>query len=86
MRAGRGFRIVRVVLLALFAVYFFLPLVSMANFSVQGKGDAKGTITFEYYAELVRNEDLRGAIISSLLLAVLTVALMVVLLVPTRNV
>jgi putative spermidine/putrescine transport system permease protein len=83
MKAGRGFRVVRVVLLGLFAVYFFLPLISMANFSVQGKGPLDGTITFHYYAELVRNEDLRSAIISSLMLAVLTVVLMVVLLVPT---
>ncbi len=83
MNAGRGFRIARGVLLALFGVYFFLPLVSMANYSVQGKGPLEGEITFHYYAELVRNEDLRSAIISSLLLAVLTVVLMVVLLVPT---
>ncbi|UUZ57733.1 ABC transporter permease [Nocardioides sp. B-3] len=83
MNTGRGFRIVRGVLLALFGVYFFLPLVSMANYSVRGKGPLEGEITFHYYAELVRNEDLRSAIISSLLLAVLTVVLMVVLLVPT---
>ena len=83
MNAGRGFRVVRAVLLALFGAYFFLPLVAMANYSVQGKGPLEGKITFHYYAELVRNEDLRSAIISSLLLALLTVALMVVLLVPT---
>ncbi len=83
MNQSRGFRVVRAVLLALFAVYFFLPLVSMLNFSIQGKGELDGTITFHYYAELVRNEDLRSAIISSLLLALLTVALMVALLVPT---
>ena len=83
MSTGRGFRVVRGVLLLLFAVYFFLPLVGMAKYSVEGKGPLKGKITFHYYAELVRNEDLRGAIISSLLLALLTVVLMVVLLVPT---
>ena len=83
MRQGAGFRVVRAVLLGLFAVYFFLPLVSMANFSVQGKGPLEGQLTFHYYAELVRNEDLRSAIVSSLLLAAFTVLLMVVLLVPT---
>ena len=83
MRSGRGSRIVRGVLLGLFAAYFFLPLISMANYSVQGKGPLDGTITLHYYGELVRNEDMRGAILSSLLLAVLTVALMIVLLVPT---
>ncbi|MBI4900966.1 MAG: ABC transporter permease, partial [Actinobacteria bacterium] len=83
MRHGAGFRVVRAVLLALFALYFFLPLISMANFSVQGKGPLEGEITLHYYAELVRNDDLRTAIFSSLLLAALTVLLMVVLLVPT---
>lgn len=83
MSSRRSFRIVRGVLLGLFAAYFFLPLISMATYSVQGKGPLKGSITLHYYAELVRNEDLRGAILSSLLLAVLTVALMVLLLVPT---
>lgn len=83
MSSGRGFRIVRIVLLGLFAAYFFLPLISMANYSVQGKGPLEGTLTLHYYAELVRNEDLRSAILSSLLLAVLTVFVMVVLLVPT---
>ena len=83
MNAGPGFRVVRAVLLTLFGLYFFLPLVSMANYSVQGKGPLEGKITFHYYAELVRDEDLRSAIVSSLLLAVLTVVLMVVLLVPT---
>ena len=83
MSAGRGFRVVRALLLGLFALYFFLPLVAMANYSVQGKGPLDGTITFHYYAELVRNEDLRSAIVSSLLLALLTVLLMIVLLVPT---
>ena len=83
MRHGAGFRVVRAVLLGLVALYFFLPLISMANFSVQGKGPLEGEITFHYYAELVRNEDLRSAIFSSLLLAAFTVLLMVVLLVPT---
>ncbi len=83
MSAGRGSRVVRLVLLSLFAVYFFLPLASMAVYSVRGKGPLDGTITFHYYAELVRNEDLRGAIVSSLVLALFTVLLMIVLLVPT---
>jgi putative spermidine/putrescine transport system permease protein len=83
MNQGRGFRIFRAVLMLLFAAYFFLPLISMLNFSIQGKGDQKGSLTLDAYANLVRDEDLRAAIISSLLLAVFTVLLMVVLLVPT---
>jgi putative spermidine/putrescine transport system permease protein len=67
----------------LFALYFFLPLYAMLDFSIEGKGELDGTLTFHYYGELVRDEDLRAAIIASLLLAVLTVLLMVVLLVPT---
>ena len=83
MIQSTGFRVVRAVLLAAFAVYFFLPLYAMLDFSIRGKGEFEGTLTFEYYQELFRDEDLRQAIFSSLLLAVLTVLLMVVLLVPT---
>jgi putative spermidine/putrescine transport system permease protein len=83
MTQGRGFRAVRAVLLAVFAVYFFLPLYSLLQFSIDGKGELEGSLTLEYYQELIRDEDLRQAIVSSLLLAVLTVLLMVVLLVPT---
>ncbi len=80
---SRGFRIVRAVLMVLFAIYFFLPLYAMLDFSLQGKGELDGSLTFEYYRELIRDEDLRQAIVASLLLALLTVLLMVVLLVPT---
>ena len=83
MTSGRRFRVVRAVLMVAFAVYFFLPLYAMLDFSIQGKGEHAGTLTLEYYKELFRDEDLRQAIVSSLLLAVLTVLLMVVLLVPT---
>ena len=83
MRKTVRFRIVRAIVLALFALYFFLPLYSMLKFSLQGKGDQKGSLTLDNYANLVQDEDLRSAIVSSLLLAVLTVVLMVALLVPT---
>jgi putative spermidine/putrescine transport system permease protein len=83
MTQGRGFRVVRALLLAVFAAYFVLPLYSLLQFSIDGKGELEGTLTLQYYKELVLDEDLRQAIVSSLLLAVLTVLLMVVLLVPT---
>jgi len=83
MTGGRAFRVVRALLMLAFVTYFFLPLFSMLKFSVQGKGALDGTLTLEYYKELVRNDDLRQAIIASLLLAALTVLLMVALLVPT---
>lgn len=82
MTTSRGFRAARGVGLVLFGLYFALPLVSMLDFSTQAKGDAEGR-TWDAWKALVQNEDLRAAIIASLLLAVLTVALMVVLLVPT---
>lgn len=82
MTTSRGFRVARAVGLVLFATYFALPLLSMLDFSTQAKGDATGR-TLDAWRNLVENEDLREAIIASLLLAVLTVALMVVLLVPT---
>ena len=83
MTGGRGFRVIRALLMLAFAAYFFLPLFSMLNFSLQGKGPLDGTLTLEYYRELIRDADLRQAIIASLLLALLTVLLMVALLVPT---
>jgi putative spermidine/putrescine transport system permease protein len=76
------FRVVRAVLLTAFALYFVLPLYAMLNYSIHGNG-IPGSLTFEPYATLFRDEDLRQAIVSSLLLAVLTVVLMVALLVPT---
>lgn len=76
------FRVVRTVGLLLFATYFALPLLSMLDFSTRARGDAEGR-TWDAWLALVENEDLRTAILTSLTLAVLTVALMVVLLVPT---
>lgn len=76
-----GFRVFRAVVLGLFAVYFLLPLLSMLDFSTRGRNDEGRD--FEAWRTLVENEDLREAIIASLLLALFTVVLMVVLLVPT---
>ncbi|WP_426244052.1 ABC transporter permease [Nocardioides sp. LHG3406-4] len=76
-----GFRVFRAVALTLFAAYFLLPLLSMLDFSTRGRGDEGRT--WDAWRALVENEDLREAIIASLLLALFTVLLMVVLLVPT---
>ncbi len=75
------FRVLRGVALTLFAIYFLLPLLSMLDFSTRGRGDEGRT--FEAWRVLVEDDDLRAAIIASLLLALFTVVLMVVLLVPT---
>ncbi len=82
MNVSTGFRIFRGIAFALFALYFALPLLSMLDFSTRAKGDATGR-TWDAWVALVENDDLREAIVSSLLLAVFTVLLMVVLLVPT---
>ena len=82
MNVSTGFRVFRGIAFALFALYFALPLLSMLDFSTRAKGDATGR-TSDAWVALVENDDLREAIVSSLLLAVFTVVLMVALLVPT---
>lgn len=76
------FKIFRWVTLLLFALYFALPMLAMLDFSTQAKGGETGR-TLDAWANLIHQEDLRNAIITSLLLALFTVVLMIVLLVPT---
>jgi putative spermidine/putrescine transport system permease protein len=73
-------RLVRWLLLLPFLIFFLGPLVSMLDFSTQERGGGR---TWRAWAALVEDEQLREAILTSLLLAVFTVVLMVVLLVPT---
>ena len=75
-------RITRWLLLALFAAYFALPLLSMLDFSTRTPGSDPGR-TAEAWRNLVEDSVLVEAIITSLLLALLTVVTMLVLLVPT---
>lgn len=82
MRASPTFRVVRAVLLVVFAAYFFVPLLAMFDFSTQVRGSAPGR-TWDNWQYMYEDEDFRDAIISSLLLALFTVLLMVALLVPT---
>jgi putative spermidine/putrescine transport system permease protein len=70
-----------VVLLALFAIFFLLPLYAMADFSTRklvGSGR-----TLSAWKNLVQDGQLYHAIIISLLLALFTVVLMLLILVPT---
>ena len=76
--AGRG---VRALVLVAFAVFFFLPLWSMLDFST--KDFITGGRTGAHWRALIENEQLRTAIITSLELAGLTVMLMLALLLPT---
>ncbi len=82
MRESRVWRVTRVVLLLLFGLYFAVPLLSMLDFSTRKLGDAPGR-SGAAWAQLVQDPQVRGAIITSLLLALFTVVLMLVLLVPT---
>jgi putative spermidine/putrescine transport system permease protein len=71
----------RLVLLLGFGVFFLLPLVAMLEFSTRG---AAGR-SFAAWRAIVRDPDLVGAITVSLELAALTVAGMLVLLVPVAT-
>lgn len=79
---SRTFRVARAVILLAFAAYFLLPLLAMLDFSTRAKGQDGGR-TWDSWKNLVTDEMLRESIISSALLALFTVLLMVVLLVPT---
>ena len=78
--AGTGGRVVRGLLMLPFAVFFLVPLLAMLDFSTRERGGGR---TGRAWSALLENEQVRQAIINSLLLAALTVLLMVVLLVPT---
>ncbi|MGH3510378.1 MAG: ABC transporter permease [Nocardioidaceae bacterium] len=71
----------RTLLLIPFGLFFFVPLLSMLDFST--RNPATNHRTFAYWDALVKDPDVRSAIIVSLLLALFTVVLMLVLLVPT---
>ena len=80
MRPSGTFRVVRMLMLLGFAVLFFGPLLAMLDFSTRG---VDGSRTWDAWANLVKDPELNRAIVSSLLLALFTVLLMLLLLVPT---
>lgn len=80
MKPSYTWRVTRVALLLLFGVFFIVPLLAMLDFSTRDLGGGRSG---EAWLDLVRDPDLSAAIITSLLLALLTVAGMLVLLVPT---
>jgi putative spermidine/putrescine transport system permease protein len=73
-------RLTRGVLLVLFAVYFLIPLLAMLDFSTRVPGGGR---TAQAWLNLGLDPQLRTSIVTSLLLALFTVLLMLVLLVPT---
>ncbi|GAA1971108.1 ABC transporter permease subunit [Nocardioides panacihumi] len=74
-------RVVRGLVLLVFALFFFFPLWSMLDFST--KDFVTGGRTGDHWRALVENDQLRRAILTSLELAGLTVVLMLTLLLPT---
>lgn len=73
--------LLRWVMLLPFAVFFFVPLLAMFDFST--RDILNGGRTWDAWKALVQDESIRNAIVTSVLLALLTVVVMVVLLVPT---
>ena len=74
-------RVARAALWVAFGVFFLFPLYAMADFSTRNL--LHGGRTMQAWASLLTNEALYQAIVTSLLLAVLTVVAMLVVLVPT---
>ena len=80
-RRTAGGRVVRIVLLVAFAIFFLFPLYAMADFSTRNL--IKGGRTLAAWRNLLADDQLFHAILISLLLAVFTVVLMLLVLVPT---
>ena len=76
-----GRKLILSMLWLLFGAFFLFPLYAMADFSTRDV--LAGGRTLRAWANLVTDDALYSAIVISLLLAVLTVAAMLVLLVPT---
>lgn len=76
-----GGRVLRLVLLVAFGLFFLFPLYAMADFSTRNL--IAGGRTLRAWQNLVADEALYQAIVISLMLAVFTVVLMLVILVPT---
>jgi putative spermidine/putrescine transport system permease protein len=70
----------RVVVLTLAAVYFLVPLLSAAEFSLRTPGGGYG---FANYLAIVRDEVLFTSLLTSLQIAVFTAVLVLALVVPT---
>ncbi|MCY7402582.1 MAG: ABC transporter permease subunit [Nocardioides sp.] len=81
MSGSTSWRVLRWVLLLVFAVFFLLPLVALLDFSTTVP--ATGERTGAAWRSLAQDPTLTEAITTSLLLALITVVGMIVLLVPT---
>ncbi len=79
---ARRTAVLRWTVLTTLGAYFLLPLLAMLDFSTRGRG---GSRTLTAWRAIGDDSELRHAIATSLELAVLTAALMLVLLVPTMT-
>lgn len=79
-RSRRRLVVFRVVVFAVLGLFFVVPLLSMLDFSTRVAGGGR---TVDAWKALGQDAQLRSAIITSLELAALTVAAMLILLVPT---
>ncbi len=80
-RVSVGQRVFRAALIVVFGLFFLFPLYAMADFSTRNLlGSGR---TLQAWENLVQDDALYSAIIVSLLLAVFTVVLMLLILVPT---
>jgi putative spermidine/putrescine transport system permease protein len=81
VRGGTAWRVTQAVALLAFAVFFFFPLFAMLDFSTRvPNGTGR---TGQAWANLFQDDLLRSSIVTSLLLALFTMLLMLVLLTPT---
>ena len=74
-------RAIRGALWALFGLFFLFPLYAMADFSTRNL--LQGGRTLQAWVNLIDDDALFSSIVTSLLLSVLTVAVMLLLLLPT---
>jgi putative spermidine/putrescine transport system permease protein len=74
-------RVIKGVLWVVFGLFFLFPLYAMADFSTRNL--LKGGRTMQAWTNLVTDDALYQSIVTSLLLAALTVVAMLILLVPT---
>jgi len=86
-KARRGVRLFRTVVLTLACLYFLLPLISLADFSVRfpltGKVDANAWLALIAPDDSGRLDLLREGLTNSLIMAAMTVVLAVGILLPT---
>jgi putative spermidine/putrescine transport system permease protein len=86
-RKARKQRVFRWVVVTLLAIFFLLPLFAMLEFTTRGAGDSRTAGTWSllvHWGRLTQKyPDLSEGIVASLGLALLSVLLMLVLLVPT---